>query len=472
MFKKFIKIGFILFTAVSFAQVGHLMQGVGAVNMSMGGAATAQPLDISGAMQWNSATLSTFDGSILKFDIGMFKGTPTVYSSLPKNAMGPGSPAISGATESDLGISMMPAIAFAWGKAESKHKFGVSVFGVSGFGVDFAEETNVPPSAFGTPTDSNPIFYPQTMNGFGHLESSYMLMQVGFTWAYKISEKLSIGVQPTFNYSMLELSPNPLANPRRTSGGYAKTDKATAVGIGSQLGVFYDTKKGFKFGASFKSPQYFKDFEFDNTYPNGDTGTNEFKMNFPAIYSIGLGYSKADFDVALDYRYVDYANTDGFEASGWKIASEGPMKGYPTGAVNGFGWNSISVLSAGIQYKGIDKLPLRLGYTYSTNPIEDELTMFSLPATAIIAHAFQFGLSFDASEKFTIDAVGHYGISDGKTSGQILNPTPAVDFNGDGVPDGPWDATNNPLGKIPGSSVAYDMKTWMFQIGVSYKFGK
>ncbi|MDC9724145.1 MAG: hypothetical protein PSN34_15435 [Urechidicola sp.] len=50
MIRKIFKFSFLLFTAFAFAQTGHLMQGVGAVNMSMGGAATAQPLDISGAM--------------------------------------------------------------------------------------------------------------------------------------------------------------------------------------------------------------------------------------------------------------------------------------------------------------------------------------------------------------------------------------------------------------------------------------
>ena len=43
------------------------MQGVGSVNMSMGGASTAQPLDISGALQWNPASISAFDSKILNF---------------------------------------------------------------------------------------------------------------------------------------------------------------------------------------------------------------------------------------------------------------------------------------------------------------------------------------------------------------------------------------------------------------------
>ena len=54
--------------------------------------------------------------------------------------------------------------------------------------------------------------------GFGNLKSSYMLAQVGFTWAYNISDKFSIGLQPTFNYQALELAPNPIARPSQTKG--------------------------------------------------------------------------------------------------------------------------------------------------------------------------------------------------------------------------------------------------------------
>ena len=447
MLSKLFKVVFLFFTTFTFAQTGHIMQGVGAVNMSMGGAATAQPLDISGAMEWNPATLSVFDGSILKFDIGAFKGTPTLYSSLPAGMLGPGAPGVSGATESELGYSPMPALAFAWGKADSKHTFGISAFGVSGFGVDFPEESNSPLSPSFNPTvNSNPILYPQQAMGFGHLESAYMLMQIGFTWAYEISDKFSIGVQPTFNYHSLELSPNPLASPN--AFGYSKTDGAAAsMGYGGQVGLFYDSQNGFKLGASYKTPQFMSEFYFDNIYPNGDRGANEFTMDFPAIYSIGLGYSKGIVDFALDYRYVDYAGTEGFKETGWT----------PTASIQGFGWESMSVVSTGLQLKAINKLPLRFGYTYSTNPIDDELTFFSTPATAIIAHAFQFGFSYEFSDAFVFDAVYHYGMSDGKTSGQMLSPL-AI-------------APSNPLGKLPGTEVAYDMTTHMFMIGLQFKLG-
>ncbi len=147
------------------------------------------------------------------------------------------------------------------------------------------------------------------------IESDYILLQIGVTWAYELSDKFSIGVEPTFNYATLELVPNPTANP--TGAGYPSTDKASATGFGAQFGLFFDSGSGFKVGASYKTTQKFSEFEFDNKYLDNTPGTNNFQMDYPAILSFGLGYSKGDFDLALDYRMVDYENTDGFSKTGW-----------------------------------------------------------------------------------------------------------------------------------------------------------
>jgi long-chain fatty acid transport protein len=47
-----------------YSQTRHLMQGAGTVNMSMGGASTAQPLDIRRALQWNPGSISVFDSKM------------------------------------------------------------------------------------------------------------------------------------------------------------------------------------------------------------------------------------------------------------------------------------------------------------------------------------------------------------------------------------------------------------------------
>ena len=441
-----------LFAVAAFGQAGTVMQGVGAVNMSMGGAATAMPLDISGALQWNPAAISSFDKTIIKLDIGLFFSSPELSSSIPADMMFPGSPPVSGTTLDDRGISPMPALGMVWGKEDSKHTFGASVFGISGFGVTFPQETNLPMDAQGNPNpnwdpnNSNPISYPQNMNGFGLIESDYMLLQVGFTYAYEISDKLSIGLEPTFNYATLMLKPNSTSSP--SLAGYPNTDKTTTTGFGGQIGVYYNSGNGFKAGAAYKTEQVFGDLEFENTYLDGSTSTNNFKMNYPAIISVGLGYSLETFDIAVDYRFVDYKNTDGFGESGWT----------QTASVAGFGWENINIISAGIQYKGIEKLPIRVGYTYSSNPITEELAFFSVSAPAVVNNAFQLGLSFIAGENLSIDAMYHHGSSD-ETTGSLLSPL-AID------------PVNNPLGALPGTSVSYKMATDLIMVGASYTFNQ
>jgi long-chain fatty acid transport protein len=460
MKKNILLFVFLLYSSIVLSQTGHIMQGIGSVNMSMGGAATAQPIDISGPLHWNPAAISVFNKNILKFDIGLFYSSPELSASMPGGMLwqagdfGPGSPAspaVYGTTKDDRGVSPMPALAMVWGKEDSKHTFGASVFGISGFGVTFPQDTNLPMDTNGNPNpnwdpnNSNPVNWPQN-SGFGHIESDYSLLQIGLTWAYELTESLSIGITPTLNYASLELMPNPTANPN--SSGYPSTDATSALGKGAQFGVFYDSKIGFKLGASYKTTQSFGDFDFDNEYLDNTTSESSFSMDYPAILSFGLGYSKGDFDFALDYRSVDYENTKGFSTTGWT----------QTRSIAGFGWENVNIVSAGVQFKGINKFPMRLGYTYSSNPITEDVAFFNIPATAIIKNAFQLGFGYQVSEKVTLNAVYHFGDSGKATEGKILDPSMA--------------SSSNLYGAIPGTSVSYDMTTSMVMMGISYKFKK
>ena len=52
-----------------------------------------------------------------------------------------------------------------------------------------------------------------------------------------------------------------------------------------------------KLGVAYKSPQYFGEFDFENTYLDGsEAPNNKFRMDYPSIVSVGLGYSKEKFD--------------------------------------------------------------------------------------------------------------------------------------------------------------------------------
>ena len=101
-------------------------------------------------------------------------------------------------------------------------------------------------------------------------------------------------------------------------------------------------------------------------------------------------------------------------------------------------------------------MPLRVGYTYSSTPINEELAFFSVPATAIIKNAFQVGIGYEMAERLTFNLMYHHGMSGDKTSGQLLNPM-AI-------------AEDNPLGKVPGSEVSYEMTTDLISLGIDFTF--
>jgi long-chain fatty acid transport protein len=470
MKNNFIILCMLIVSGTLFSQSGHIMQGVGAVNMSMGGAATGQSIDFNGAILWNPAGISKYNGSEISLSVGAFFASPTLKSSLPNNMLFPGSPSVSGVTEDDKGTSILPAVSYLWGKEDSKHTFALSAFGISGFGVKFPQETNLPMDNLGSPNpnwnpnDSNPINYPQNMRGFGLVESNYMLLQISFTYAYQLSKKVSLGVQPNFDYEALKLTPNPTSAPYPAKG-YPVTDNTSAIGYGAQFGIYYDSGSLLKLGASYKTKQFFSAYDFKQNYLDGsEAPNNKLTMNYPAIWSLGMGLSGKKLDFAFDFRYVDYKNTEGFAETGWVIDdnASNPSYGFPTGAVKGFGWDSMTIISTGLQYKIKENFPIRIGYTHNSLPIKDELAFYSVSATAVVQDAAQIGFGYKINDKFKIDLVYHKGFRGKGVKGTLLNPTPQP-FGG------PWDANTNPLGVMPGTSVSYDMDTSMIQFSLNYK---
>src|SRR6516165_287251 len=85
----------------AYAQSGHVPPGVGAVNWSMGGAGTAMPLDATGALFWNPASITDLKSSEIDINGDLILVHARLSSSLGPNVLGPGIPplALSGSSE-------------------------------------------------------------------------------------------------------------------------------------------------------------------------------------------------------------------------------------------------------------------------------------------------------------------------------------------------------------------------------------
>ncbi len=383
------------------AQTGHVLTGVGPVDQAWAGAGTANPQDALGALYWNPAGITQLPGSSLNLSLQVLIPKGELYSTVNSNAFGPGFPQadLSGSTSSEAGPFPIPALGVVYRPAASRWALGLSAFGVGGFGVDYEGATLSGPgvNALATPQPPNGL-------GMGAINSEFQLLQVSPTVAYQLTDHVALGGGPTLNYSTLEVAPFPATFPDDANGdgfpSYPAASRESALGYGFQAGIHVTNLNGFHLGASFKSPQWFQDLEFEADDEAGNTRTFAFNLDYPMIVSFGVGYSGLDrWEFAADVRHIDFAHTDGFEKVGFD----------QTGAVQGFGWNSIWMLAAGAQYNVTERLPLRIGYSYNENPIDDELSFYNCSSPAIIQHRISGGFSYALSQKLNASFALQYG---------------------------------------------------------------
>ncbi len=414
-------------------QTGHVLNGVGPVNQAMGGAGTALPLDAIGATFHNPASIAGLEGSEIGFSFELLGPQTDLSSSVSAGAFGPGVPAVdqAGRTGSDTGITPIPSFAFVCRPEDSCWSYGISGFGIAGFGVDYAGSA------------ANPITSPQPPAGlgFGPIYSNFQFMQLTMTFACQVSETLAVGLGLNGDWATLGVSPFSAASPDDADGDSYATyppgaQSASVWGLGFQLGIFYDNPRtGWHAGAALKSPQWMQTFKINSYDELGRPRQLRFDLDYPMIFSLGVAYSGWHRSrVAVDLRYIDYRNTDGFQPAGFD----------PTGAMTGFGWRSIWVVAVGWEYRLHPCFTLRFGYAYNQNPVRDQDTFFNVHAPGIVQHHVSTGFSWHTRHHWDLSLAFRVGLPN--------------------TIRGPW---QSPAGAVPGTSVESRLATYSLILGLS-----
>ncbi len=69
----------------------------------------------------------------------------------------------------------------------------------------------------------------------------------------------------------------------------------------------------------------------------------------------------------------------------------------------GFGWSDINIVKIGAEYRGFEKLTLRLGYSYNNSPINSRDVTLNILAPAVTKHHISGGLSYYVTPSSSID---------------------------------------------------------------------
>ncbi|MCI0684274.1 MAG: outer membrane protein transport protein [Gemmataceae bacterium] len=391
------------------AQHGVFLSGGGPVQRSMGGAATANPIDSLGAAFWNPATLSGLPHNDMTFGVELLIPHTDLFSSIPPNFLGPGVPPVtfSDTSHSDTGTMIVPNVGVAYRLADSNLTLGLGVISAAGFGVNY-------PASF-----TNPVLTPPGPIGLGlgNVYSNLQVYQIVPSISLQVNERLSIGVSPIVSLANLRLNPLIFAAPDDANGDtfftYREaTHNHNQWGGGFQVGVFWQGPACWNFGVSFKSPQWFETFRFNTVDELGLPREDTIRFDLPWIASVGVAYTGLErWTFAGDVRYIDYRNAEGFDASGFA----------PDGSVRGIGWDSQVVVTGGMQYQVSDRLSVRMGYSYNNNPQDSSVALFNVGAPTILEHTIGTGASWSLSECLVVSFAYLYAFEN-EVEGPLVFP--------------------------------------------------
>ena len=394
------------------AQLGPGVAGVSAINRSMGGAAVAAPLDASGSLFWNPATISGLGRSEMGFGTELIIPRTTITSRIDAGTLGAGLPTrtLSGVTGGNNGVFPLPAFGLVYQPDKSPFTYGFGLFDLGGFGVSYPAST------------TNPVLTPQFPRGYGvgPLFSQYQAFQLSPTMAMKLTDEIAIGVQANLDLAYLTASPAIFAPPSPVQGPFglgpvyadASHDRSR-VGGGFQVGAYYTpTDSDWNFGASFKSPQWFETSTFPTVTPAGRPSQVKTDLDFPMIASVGTAYHGIDrLLVALDLRYVGFRETNGYRHTGFDAE----------GALRGLGFQDIFAVALGAQYQLTERWSARSGYTFNMNPIGNAVTTYNLASPLNIQHSLAMGLTCAVTKTFKITA-GYVHYFQNVNNGPIVEP--------------------------------------------------
>ena len=366
---------------------GVALRSVSAINESMGGAATACPLDAAGAIHWNPASISDLPASEISFSFGLILPQSSVSSSLANG--------MHGTNYSETGAIPVPSMACVKKSCDSDWTFGLGIYGIGGSRVNY------------TSSSTNPVLLPQPL-GLGRLSAEVEIYQIAPTASYQLTDKLSVGFAPTITMAKLVADPlflGPLDGTRYMDG----VGTRYAFGGGFQIGAYYKTDYNWNFGAALKSPQWMEDFRYYSTTAAGATRIVKYDLDYPMIFTAGASYTGFEkWTLAMDMRYFDYANTPGFGSNGFAA----------DGSLSGLDWNSIMSLAFGAQRIINDRLSVRMGYSFNENPIDSGAAMYNTASPLVIQHCLHSGLSYTFADNW-ITSLAYVHCFEGSASGEI-----------------------------------------------------
>ena len=229
---------------------------------------------------------------------------------------------------------------------------------------------------------------------------------ISTTYSQEITEKSSWGISGIVVYQTFEATglgnfgafgfssdPSNLTN----------NGKDSSIGIGIRLGIQGEVSPGITLGASYQ-PKIDMD-EFDDY---SGLFAEEGDFDIPSTLTVGLAWQISDVRVFLvDVQQINYEDVAAVSNSSSSLTDGSCSGGVGDGCLGasngaGFGWEDMTIVKLGYEWKTDDKWIWRFGYSTTDQPIPDEEVVFNILAPGVVEDHFTFGFTrmIDSDSEF------------------------------------------------------------------------
>ncbi len=376
--------------------------GFGPIQEAMSGVGVAAPLDAN-AIFINPAGLTEVPNRI-DFSIGL--GIPISHMNTSATPVGN---AAAGNQGNDVEVFPLPFISTAWGFLDDRLIMGLGFVQAGGAAAGY-KQSRFNPAITGNNFDTT---------------IDYRIYKFMPAIAYKILDNLSIGATFQVGYATFSTDMLLTATLAQTAGR-ARTD--TAYGFGGSIGLLYMPMPELSLGFGYTSKMKFTKFK-----KYRDVLSNR---SLDAPHQVQAGVAGRPFDwwlIEADFHWLHWNDVTALGAS--------PVNG-------GLGWRDQYNIGIGTQFTIIDRIKLRLGYSWQTSVVRADTVFVNAIVPLITEMNVNAGVGFDITDNWVVDLAYGMAVQNHKTQ-----------RGGDAV-------------SIQGTGTRSEYVGHIGMIGASYKWGK
>lgn len=296
-----------------------------------------------------------------------------------------------------------------------KFKSGDDLFAIPYFGVNYQVDDKTAASfqlyangGMNTHYKSNPFNGLMGVKGSTPTGIDLNQLFISPNLARNVGSGFSIGGGPVFavqRFAARGLQAFDNSNASSAPGSVTNRGYDYSYGGGFKLGATYDPIDWLTFGVAYQSRIWASNFDkYKGLF------ANQGSFDIPPSITEGITLRPLrTIDVSLEHERIFYGDVD-------SIANQGnvsPLLGANGG--KGFGWKDMNIFRIGVQWKPLDQLALRTGYSHATNFTTGDNATFNILAPATIKDHASVGAGYDIDANWKLDFAYTHAFSNSLT---------------------------------------------------------